>query len=131
MRKTIPVILLAIATLLIVMFYSEKTIKYECVGNFKHYTVKQGEPKLFLIYSDYRFWTKLWTSSDGDLKVEVPGYWLQYYGYVHSTGAKDGHLHFYSKKDGVMLGYFSILSKHLWLKISAQDDIFEGNCREI
>ncbi len=131
MKKFIVVALALIITLLIVVFFSANTVRYECLGSFKHLAVKQGEPKIFLVYSDYRFWTKLWTSSDGDLKAEIPGYWLQYYGYVQNTGEKDGHLHFYDNKNEGLSGYFSLLSKHLWLKIGPQDDIFEGSCREV
>lgn len=132
MKRTVLIIIFLIVSLgTVILFFSETQHKYECVGALKtSVDVKHGS-KVYIVHNDYRPWVKLWSQSDGDVKIEVPGRWIQYYSYVEDTGNEDSHLHIFNAKDGALVGFLSKLSNHFWINIASIESIFEGTCKKI
>lgn len=120
-----------VVVFLIVIFFSEKTTKYECIGILKSSTLTKDGVKLFVRYDDFYPWTKLWNQSDGGLRVEIPNHWTQYFTFIQNTDDKDEHLHIFKKKNDPMSGFFSKFSRSIWLKIDLNNEIYEGECKEL
>ena len=105
-----------------VLFFSEKTINYECVGSFQKNTTNKV---IFLKHKEYRFWVSLWGDSKGTLWIETPGKNLDVITDIKEAGTLL-QLYGYSKETK---GHFSPLSKFISVKIS--DDLYDGQCKEI
>ena len=113
-------------------FLSSTETKYSCVGT----SVLDGgiakSNKVFIRLNEYRFWVWLWSKSDGDLWVEVPGREVLYYAFLSKAGDIYG-VFLSTDKDGLgtnLSGSFSTLSKSLKLYLN-EKDLFEGSCSSI
>ncbi len=111
-----------VVVLLIVILFSEKTTKYECIGKFQN---NPTDKTVFLKHSEYRWWVSLWSDSKGSMWFEVPTKTVDV-----STELRDGgNLIRILGYNNEMKGMFSPLSKSLSIKIN--DDFFDGLCKEI
>lgn len=123
MKKLYVGILLIACLLVVVLFFSQKTTKYECSGFFQKSSI---EKSIFLKLEEYRFWVSLWgDGSKGMLWIEVPGTVSELVTDIRVAG---DYLQLYGYK-GEIKGQFSKLSKHISIKIS--NDFYDGQCKEI
>ena len=107
---------------LVVIFFSEKTTKYECIGKFQN---TNNETKVYLKHSEYRWWVSLWSDSIGMMWIEVPNKTVDV-----STELRDGgNLIRLLGFNNELKGIFSPLSKSISMKIDS--DFFDGLCKEI
>ncbi len=122
MKKLIISISSALTLIVLVGFFSTKTINYECTGSFqKNLTNKV----IFLKHKEYRFWVSLWSDSKGMLWIEIPGKDMDVVTDIKEVGNLL-QLYGYSNE---MKGYFSTLSKFISIKLSG--DFYDGQCKEI
>lgn len=122
MKKLIISISSALTVIVLVGFFSAKTINYECTGSFQKNSTNKV---IFLKHKEYRFWVSLWSDSKGMLWVEIPGKDLDVVTEIKEAGTLL-QLYGYNKE---MKGHFSPLSKFISIKIS--DDFYDGQCKEI
>jgi hypothetical protein len=107
---------------LVVIFFSEKTKNYECIGKVQN---TNNETKVYLKHSQYRWWVSLWSDSIGMMWIEVPNKTVDV-----STELRDGgNLIRLLGFDNELKGIFSPLSKSISVKIDG--DFFDGLCKEI
>ncbi len=107
---------------LIVIFFSENTTKYECIGKFQK---NNTDKTIFLKHSEYRWWVSLWSDSIGMMWIEVPKKTVDV-----STELRDGgNLIRLLGFNNELKGMFSPLSKSISVKIDG--DFFDGLCKEI
>ncbi len=130
-KKISLLLVLIVLSLVILINFSETSSKYECIGSLKSSNSKKENVKLFFVYNQYRPWIRIFSKSDGDLRIEIPNHWTQYYSHVEDTGNKDEHLHIKKNKNEMMNGFFSMLSKTIWMKLDLNEEIYEGECKEI
>ena len=107
---------------LIVIFFSENTTKYECIGKFQK---NNTDKTIFLKHSQYRWWVSLWSDSIGMMWFEVPNKTVD----VSTDLRQGGNLIRILGFDNELKGMFSPLSKSISVKISG--DFFDGTCKEI
>ncbi len=79
----------------------------------------------YLRLEKYRPWVSLWSSSYGNLHLEIPNTTFQYYGHITSSG---DNLTIYSSERGGIKGIFSMLSYSLM--VDAGIGVFDGKCTE-
>jgi hypothetical protein len=120
--KYIGVLVLVIVVLfLFVANFSSVASNYECTGE-----ISSGEstaPKtIYIVLEEYRWWVGLWSDSDGNVKLEIPNEYLDYYSHVVEVG---NQLQIYGPPNE-MKGHFSTLSKTLSLK--TRYGFFDGKC---
>ena len=121
-RKIFYFLITIVIIFIVAIFFSEKTIKYECIGKFKNTNM---ETSIFLKHSEYRWWIKLWWESDGMMWIEVPNKTVDVSTELREVGNLIQLLGF--KKE--LKGIFSPLSKSISVKID--DDFYDGSCKEI
>lgn len=114
----IPIVVIFI----VVILFSEKTTKYECIGKFQN---TNNETSIFLKHSEYRWWVGLWSKSNGTIWVELPGKNLDVSTDLNSN--ENQIFIFDYKKE--LKGIFSPLSKHISIKIT--NEFYDGSCKEI
>lgn len=84
-----------------------------------------AEKTVFLKLTEYRWWVKLWSDSDGMIWVEIPGK-----DFISSTNLdKDSNQIRIFSGDKQLMGIFSPLSN--FLSIKTFDDFYDGQCKEI
>lgn len=115
----IPIVIIF---LIVILFFSEKTTKYECVGKFQKINT---DKTIFLKHSEYRWWVSLWSDSIGMMWFEVPNKTVD----VSTDLRRGGNLIRILGFDNEMKGMFSPLSKSISVKIGG--DFFDGICKEI
>ena len=123
MFKKISYFLIPIAVIfLIVLLFSEKTTKYECIGKFQN---TNNETSIFLKHSEYRWWVGLWSESKGMMWFEVPNKTVD----VSTELRMGGDLIRILGFNNEIKGMFSPLSKSISVKISG--NFFDGTCKEV
>ena len=123
MFKKISYFLIPIVVIfLIVLLFSEKTTKYECIGKFQN---TNNETSIFLKHSEYRWWVGLWSESKGMMWFEVPNKTVD----VSTELRMGGDLIRILGFNNEIKGMFSPLSKSISVKISG--NFFDGTCKEV
>jgi hypothetical protein len=122
LRKISYFFITIVVIFLIVIFFSEKITKYECIGKFQN---TNKETSIFLKHSEYRWWVSLWSKSSGTMWVETPGKNLDVSTDLNS-GENQIFIFDYKKE---LKGIFSPLSKHISIKLT--DHFYDGSCKEI
>lgn len=122
LRKISYFLITIVIIFIVVIFFSEKTTKYECIGKFKNTNM---ETSIFLKHSEYRWWVSLWSESKGMMWIEVPNKTVDVSTELREVGNLIQLLGFKNE----LKGMFSPLSKSISIKID--DDFFDGSCKEI
>lgn len=123
MFRKVSYFLIPIAVIfLVVILFSEKTTKYECIGKFQN---TNNETSIFLKHSEYRWWVDLWSESKGMMWFEVPNKTVD----VSTELRMGGDLIRILGFNNEIKGMFSPLSKSISVKISG--NFFDGTCKEI
>ena len=119
--------LLIIGIVLLFIFVVNFSIvesRYECQGELTF--MGEKEPKtVYTKLEEYRWWVGLWGESDGNLSLEIPNVYVDYYGHIKETGDQ---LQIYDW-DMNLVGNFSTLSKTLAL--NSRMGFFDGACIKI
>jgi hypothetical protein len=123
--------LLAIAVVIFTVLanFSAGDSIYRCEGNLS----EEGEARtatIFVTLTDYRWWVKLWSTSDGMVLVEAPQEQLPYEPYLGLEKVGDSARHIYDDSDRRHLrGAFYKVSGYLMLDTPRGH--FEGNCTPV
>jgi hypothetical protein len=122
--KTVGAIIGAVLLLyLFVVNFSAVETKYACNGMLTGVDGK-GKSDVYVRLKEYRFWVGLWSKSDGDVWVEVPGRMVQYFSHLDKAGDVYG---IFDSTGGRFAGNLSMLSRSLNIKLS-EIVFFEGTC---
>ena len=116
--------LTAILLFAFVAIFSSKSSSYECVGEMTNGD-NLSPSTIYIQLEEYRWWVGLWSDSDGNLKLEIPRRFNEFYEHIVDI---DIQLQIYSKPQE-MKGYFSPLSKVLSVKTTL--GFFDGKCKRI
>lgn len=108
----------------VVVFFSSVETRYECAGTLSAKEVT-SKAKIFVKIERYRWWVKLWSSSDGALWVEVPNKIFDYYSSLTAVGDQLQISRTQEELKGLW-GYYSSLSNTLVLETSV--GTFNGQC---
>ena len=122
LRKISYFFITIVVIFLVVILFSEKITKYECIGKFQN---ANDEISIFLKHSEYRWWVSLWSESQGMMWFEVPNKTVD----VSTELRMGGNLIRILGSNDEIKGMFSPLSKSISVKISSE--FFDGTCKEI
>jgi hypothetical protein len=119
------IFILVIAYLFLIKF-SATELKFKCSGQL---TSNAGEQSkiIYIKLSLYRPWVYIWSKSncEGDLQLEIPNEWVEYYGCLQQNGDQ---LHIYKEYSPEhLVGIFSLLSKALSIDLGPFG-FFDGLC---
>jgi hypothetical protein len=114
---------LCLVLLFIASNFSEVKSKYQCEGR-----AGVKEMKVFVKLSEYRWFVRLWSTSDGAMWTEVPNELYGFYPRLQSIG--DNYQIFSDLQGGNPAGQFSTLSNALRLNMIGEGE-FEGICQKI
>lgn len=119
-------ILVLIFIFLIIIYFSEIKSNFQCSGEISY----KGTTRPMTVYiklAEYRWWVGLWSGgSDGNLHLEVPNVWLEYYGYIEELGDQRFIYDYEKYPQKTLKGSFSALSKTL--SIDTPLGFFDGAC---
>jgi hypothetical protein len=114
---------LAVALFFIVANFSiAASTRYECKGTIISNESRQPATVYFRL-EEYRWWVHLWSDSDGNFWLELPGTGVDYYSGVERLGED---LIKIQRSPTELSGSFSRLSQRLSIQTSL--GAFEGTC---
>jgi hypothetical protein len=125
-------ILKALAALLAILFvllifavkFSTVESRYEC----KSTITFNGTTRPAVVYlkiTEARWWARLWSDSDGDMNLEIPNEFVDYFSHIKEVGDQ---LQIFDHR-GNLVGTYSSLSGALMLKTTR--GLIEGKCVRI
>ena len=126
-RWLLALLAILIAAFVTLAFFSESQATFRCEGEL----TSQGVTKpanLFITLTQYRWWVKFWSKSDGMLSIEAPKEGIAYEPYLGLDKVGDSVVHIFRDSDPLKDfkgGYYS-LSRHL--KLDSSHGFFEGDC---
>ena len=119
---------LALTAVLLFVFvanFSSVASNFECSGNISSDGAAQPTT-VYLVLEEYRWWVGLWSDSDGNVKLEIPNMWFDYFGHIKEVG---NQRQIYKMKGEILAGNFSASSKTLAL--NTPFGFFDGKCKNI
>jgi hypothetical protein len=96
--------------------YSIAETSFQCNGE-----ISGESSTIFIKLGEYRWWVHLWSNSDGDLKLEIPNRYYDYYSPLTEIGDQ---LQIWDREK--QRGNFSKLSNALTLDTAT--GVFKGTC---
>ncbi len=121
-------ILTAILLFAFVAIFSSKSSSYECVGGMT--SGNSSSPStVYIQLEEYRWWVGLWSDSDGNLKLEIPHKFNDYYSHIVDIGVQLQIYEGLSSQELKLKGQFSPLSKALSLQTPY--GFFDGKCKRV
>lgn len=101
--------------------YSSAEFGFECSGKLS--STQQSLPTtIYIKLEEYRGWVGLWSESAGNLRLEIPNQWVEYYDRLAEVGDQ---VQIFRDQD--LKGNFSSLSRTLAL--STPEGFFDGVCK--
>lgn len=126
MRRIIGFALVAVVLILIgIGNFSEVSTRYACSGMLGS-DAQQRRVEAFLKINEYRWWVGLWSDSDGDLTLEIPGELVEHVRLRKFDVLDRFQLLTFARELG---GEFSILSGRLYVETLA--GTFRGECSKM
>jgi len=125
LKKICLSFLLLIFTVCIIVIFSTKEAKFECIGNIATKDTSQLS-KVLIKQKNYRWWVGLWNNSDGSIWLEYPNKTVEEYEQVKNVLGGDLITLWNSNKQ--LKGTFLISSNSLNVDIPRYGT-FEGNCK--
>jgi len=129
MIKNILKVIVALLVMLMLLFvfvakFSAIESRYECQGTI----ISHGITRPAVVYvklNQYRWWVGLWGDSDGELHLEIPNKFVDYFRHLKEVGDQ---LQIFDH-DKKLIGSYSRLSGTLTLNTSV--GFIEGTCVKI
>jgi hypothetical protein len=123
-KYLVAVLILLVAGYLFLVYFSATETRLACDGTMTSKGTGTAS-KVFVRLQDYRWWVKLWSTSEGSLWLEVPNTTVEYYPRLSVAGDQ---LQIFNSA-GKLQGQLSKLS--FALNLSTPAGLFEGSCSEL
>lgn len=118
------IILGVILLFIFITRFSTVESRIRCEGN-TVYNKTSHPLTIYFILTEYRPWI-FWSNSDGNIKLEIPNEWNEYYPYLKKIGY---NILIYEEYPQLELrGNYSELSKALAIDLKPPFGFFDGNC---
>jgi hypothetical protein len=119
-----------VAAFIVLANFSATESAFRCEGEITAQSQKKSAT-FFMTLTDYRWWVKLWSNSDGMLLIEAPKEGLPYQPYLGTQKVGNGARHIYENSDeagGVKGQRGAYYKRSNYLTLDTPRGLFEGDC---